>query len=422
MKAWKPKKGDIPNTGLIGEYLNHMSTTETPLLYDIWCGLWLVSVACGRHIILPRPHAPVFLNMYVVLAAESGITRKSSAVRKCSKITREFHQLLDEVERPFVIENKTTPEAITHKLTHQSIDKGHAECVITIDEMVTFFGREKYNQAMPGLLTDLYDCPVMRSGGGSLVRGEVLLRNVWINILTASTPSWLTSAINPDIVEGGFTSRTYFVVNEVRKQLVAWPEDTQTATVSGMAATMRHIRSKARLYQEVGISDDALAFYKNWYRSRYIYRDPYRASFDSREDAHILRIASLLSINDGRYKIHRRDVVFAIRLIAAVKEAGATLFEGSGSNANLIIGLDRIRDILISAGRDYVKRSEITLKVRKWINGAEIGAAIDVMHELGMIQKFTVEVGRGRPAEVYRATRSLAQRTAISEVMASMEN
>src|SRR5258708_5404574 len=96
----------VPADSFLGQYMEHMQEQETPQAYDFFCGLWLMSLAM-RGCVVNRPRAPVHMNMYCILAAESGTTRKSSAVRAATKIAREF--LGDDA---ILIEAKTTPEQL----------------------------------------------------------------------------------------------------------------------------------------------------------------------------------------------------------------------------------------------------------------------------------------------------------------------
>ena len=69
-----------PNT-FIGKYMSYMSGLETPSSYDFWTAVWLTSLALGRGLVVSRPRIPVHMNWYIILCAEGGLTRKSTACR-----------------------------------------------------------------------------------------------------------------------------------------------------------------------------------------------------------------------------------------------------------------------------------------------------------------------------------------------------
>lgn len=397
----------------IGRYMSLCANSETPHAYDFWTACWLLSSAVGRSVVVDRPGAPVYLNLFAILVAESGVTRKSTAVRRATGLYRQIKP-----EHVNLVESRITPELLEHQLSMSAIEGNKSQAVISIDELVKFLGREKYVSAMPTLLTDLYDCPSVRVGGGTFLRGQTVLKEVFVSFLSASTPSWLIRAVNPDVIEGGFTSRVVFVVAEHPKQLSPWPTAVNKELEEQLINDLKAIQHRAAGLHNIQISDGARSKFTNWYRSREIYRDPFRSSFQSREDGHILRCAALLCISDGTWEIQATHIVNAIRAITQTREDGAGIFEGTGTNGRVITGIDKIRDKLLAAGLNGLKQTEITKALQGKLEGAEVKAALDIMHELGLVQQFqNVQLGKGRPSTIWRATQHLASSKAIDLVM-----
>lgn len=404
-----------PDT-FIGSFLKYCENSETPYAYDFWTAMWMLSVALGRNIIVDRPSAPIYLNMYVVLVAESGVTRKSTAVRRGVRLIRDMCG-----DDNLLIESKITPEKLENDLFLQTVEFQRAHATIAIDELVKFLGKERYVEQMPTLLTDLYDCPEIRSGGGTLLRGRTLLRDVYINFLSASTPSWLLRAVNPDVIEGGFTSRVIFVVAEQPKRRSPWPEAADINIGVEVREALDSIRNNASNISRIAISDGALKKFSAWYRSRDIKRDPFRASFQSREDSHVLRIAALLSVNDDTWEIQNTHLVNAIRIVTEAREDGARIFEGTGTNSKIIMGVDAVRDKLLAAGVNGIKQSELTKALQRYMNAEHVVTALDIMHDLNMVQRFDgIKLGKGRPTTMWRATQSLLSSKAIDTIITSM--
>jgi hypothetical protein len=376
----------------------------------------MMSVALGRDIVVDRPGAPVYLNMYCVLVAESGVTRKSTAVRRAVKFIRDFCD-----EKQLLIESKITPEKLENDLFMQTIEFDRAQAAIAIDELVKFLGRERYVEQMPTLLTDLYDCPTIRTGGGTLLRGRTSLRNIYINFLSASTPSWLLRAVNPDVIEGGFTSRVIFVVAEKPKRSSPWPTEPKEQLSTDIRNALKGLAEKGRSVASIRISDGAKKKFSAWYKSRDLRRDPFRASFQSREDSHVLRVAALLSVNDNTWEIQNHHVVVAIRLVTQAREDGATIFEGTGTNSRIVLGVDALRDKLLAAGINGTKQSELTKAMQRYMDAQHVRTALDIMHDLDMVQRFDgIQVGKGRPTTMWRAKQSLISPKALDNIINSL--
>lgn len=404
-----------PDT-FIGQYMLYCEGSETPYAYDFWTALWIISVAIGRDIIVDRPGAPVYLNIYCILVAESGITRKSTAVRRVVSFARELCN-----ERNLLIESKITPEKLEFDLALQTLEHGSARASIAIDELVKFLGKEKYVETMPTLLTDLYDCPTLRTGGGSLSRGRTTLRNVHLNFLSASTPSWLLRAVNPDVIEGGFTSRVIFVVSEKAKRSSPWPIRLDDNLRSQLTEQLTSIKEQAKSVLGIGLSEGAMKKFSNWYRSRELKRDTFRSSYQSREDGHVLRIAALLCISDDTWEIQATHILSAIKLVIETREQGASIFEGTGTNNRIVLGVDALRDKLMGAGIGGIKQSDLTKSMQRYMSADHVKAALEIMHELDMVQKFAgIQVGKGRPTTLWRAKQSLTSTKALDTVLNSL--
>jgi hypothetical protein len=401
-----------PDT-FIGTYLRYCDNSETPYAYDFWTALWMLSVAVGRGIVVDRPSAPIYLNLYCVLVAESGVTRKSTAVRRSVNLVRDLCG-----DDNLLVESKITPEKLENDLFLQTIEFGRAQATIAIDEMVKFLGKERYVEQMPTLLTDLYDCPAIRSGGGTLLRGRTLLKDVYLNFLSASTPSWLLRAVNPDVIEGGFTSRVIFVVAEKPKRSQPWPIKSDGLLTDTITEQLRSIQETAARVAQVHINDTAKKKFSAWYKSREIKRDPFRASFQSREDSHVLRVSALLAINDGTWEIQNHHLVHAIKIITEAREDGAAIFEGTGTNNKLVLGVDALRDKLLVAGINGIKQGELTKALQRYMDAQHIKTALDIMHELDMVQRFDgINLGRGRPVTMWRAKQSLINPRALDSII-----
>jgi hypothetical protein len=404
-----------PNT-FLHRYLQYMAPLETPLAYDFWCGMWLISNAIGRRIIVNRPKAPVFLNLYIVLCADAGTTRKSTAIRMCEKVYRSA----DFSDDTLTITGSITPEKLREQMAIKSSTVGHASAAIIVSELVTFLGKEQYAIAMPGMLTDLYDCPSIRDYS-RMTTNNTVIQNVFVSFAAASTPSWLVRAINPDVIEGGFTSRCLFIIEERRKHLVAWPDDDAVGDMSPALGTeLRHIRKMAEHWGRVGIGLTANARTKfvNWYGQRRDgdTNDPFVASFEAREDHHILRLAALLCANDDSWQIDAHHIGHAIKLITHHKNSAASLFGANKEAARLTGGIDKLRRVLLEAGELGIGQSDLLFKTRNALKTRELEYSLAIMHEMEMVQKFEIPTS-GRKKTIWRATNKILLRNLNQLVM-----
>ena len=397
----------VPPDSFLGHYMIYMQTQETATAFDFWSGLWCISSACARATYVARPRAPIYLNLFVVLVGESGVARKTTSVAMSTRCVR---RLLG-AHHVGHIDSKVTPERLDQLLMERTQEYGTAQICITCPELAVFMGTESYVAHMPIMLTDLYDCPDTRIGGGTVSRGSVLQEHVWVNLLSASTPTWLLKTVNPNVIEGGFTSRCYFIISNEPKRLIPWPEDPDPDLFKDLQDDLHIIANEVRTRGPIHVTDTAMERFRQWYATRERSIDPFKQSFEAREDAHVLRVAALLCINDGSFAIKRGHVNIAIRLISEVKVQSGAIFETGEVRSKFAAGLDVLRAQLISAGMDPVLRSQLYNKVRYHVSYQEFLTLLEVLHEIRAIQRFEVRTGeRGRPAEWVRGTNLLLAR------------
>lgn len=397
----------VPRDSFMGRYLSYMQSQETALPYDWWCGLFCMATACARNVYVDRPRAPVYLNLYVVLVGESGIPRKTTAISTAARLVRSIVASNNDIAH---IDGKITPEKLDDLLHERTMEHGSAQLVITVAELAVFMGVERYIAHMPILLTDLYDCPTLRQPGGTLARGAVHQRNVWLSFLSASTPIWLLKTVNPNVIEGGFTSRCYFIISNTPKRRIAWPDANDEQLWQDLQDDLRIIAEEARLHGRIELAGSGVDAFTKWYNAREHSLDAFRQSFEAREDAHVLRIAALLSINDGSWLIKRAHISIAIRIIREMKNATGGIFESAEARTKFATGFDIIRSTLMTTGMDPMPRHKLYRKCRNAISRDDFAMLIEVMHEIGAVQRFEVPSDGGRPTDYIRGTNLLLSR------------
>jgi hypothetical protein len=353
--------------------------------------------------------------MYLVLIGDSGIARKTTSVSTAGNLVRATLEGSD----VGYLDAKTTAEKLDDLLHERTMDTGSAQLCIAIPELAVFLGTERYTHNMPTLLTDLYDCPSHRHGGGTISRGACIQRDVWLSFLSASTPVWLLKTVNPNVVEGGFTSRCLFVISNQPKKRIPWPDGTDAADDRAwLLDDLRTIRTRATESNAIMLTDGGMATYQKWYRNRTQSFDAFRQTFEAREDAHVLRVAALLCINDDTWRIDHHHISKAIQLVQAAKQGSGSIFEGGAVRTKYSTSLDAIRSSLISSGMDPIPKYILARKCKRGLAIDEFNALLEVLHEIGAVQRFVDPLHeRGRPAEYYRGTAGLMARGLGDQVL-----
>lgn len=407
----------IQENSFIHNYMTWMSEHETPEIYDLMCAIWCLSIALGRDVIVDRPRAPVHLNTYMILVSESGIMRKSTSISAALGIVREFHRLTH--SPMLLVESKITMGAMLDDLARSSLQTGTSQMVLVASELAAMLGRGAQIGGVPALLTDLYDCPAERAGGGSIHSGTLNLTNCYAAFLAGSTPSWLERAVRPEIIAGGFTSRCYFVTGKIRKRLVAWPTGTggNTDAKSQLVTQLMELADDSKAHTRIDISDHAKHTFTGWYTERPLHKDTYRESFESREDGHVLRLAGLMAANERQWLISDDHVRRAIGLVATLKRCGTDLFTGGEIERYDLKVLRKMRAEILSAGAGGISRSDLYSAL--FVSGRgrqEFHTLLNTMHELELVRAVDVPT-KGRTKRMFIATEYLKNELLLQEVV-----
>ena len=148
-------------------------------------------------------------NMYVVLVGPSGKCRKGTAMSQGYDFLKEMGTKMaaESTTREALIQalqqsNDTQVDPVTNKMYL------HASLTIYSQELTVFLGYN--NVALMSDLTDWYDC---RSSWTYRTKhqGTDEIIGVYVNLIGATTPELLQTALPRDAIGGGLTARMIFV-------------------------------------------------------------------------------------------------------------------------------------------------------------------------------------------------------------------
>jgi hypothetical protein len=184
----------LPEGDFIESYKKYASSiTDAPEIYHEMVGVVLLSTVIGNKITF----GDIKPNIYAVLVGKSTIMRKSVSINCAMNI-------LGKVNPNYIIPSDFSPEALGDRLSK------NPRGLIYWSEFSQFLSIATGRSYMSGakeIITDLFDCPKERT---RILREEtIVIKNPYINILTATTKAWMKIDRN-DLVSG-FLGRFTFV-------------------------------------------------------------------------------------------------------------------------------------------------------------------------------------------------------------------
>lgn len=323
----------------IDGYLQYTDNSEPPTMYKRWVAISCIAACLQRKCFLEWGELTFFPNMYVVLVGPSGKCRKGTAMGVGARFLREIG--ID------LAAEAITREALIRELkesTEQSIDtktgdvEYHASLTIYSQELTVFLGYN--NLQLISDITDWYDCRE-RWTYRTKNMGTDEIVGVWVNLIGATTPDLVRSALPQDAVGGGLSSRIIFVYEEEKSKSVAAP--FLTSEDQALSEKLSHdLEDIYTMRGKFRITDDFLEKWIKWYEKQegnppfnleqfqgYIHRRP----------NHILKLCMILSASSRTDMVITADILDrAIDILTKTERKMPQTFAGYGkaSTAELV--------------------------------------------------------------------------------------
>lgn len=316
--------------------------SEAPDSFLLWAGITAVAGATQRQVWTRWVYRRWFPNTYLMLVGPTG-SRKSSALFFARDMMKATNIPLSS--------DALTKEAIIEQMVERNKTRLPKRSALTIcvSEFMTFFG----NTGLPMLefLTDVYDCHD-KWEYATRKRGVEPVDNVFLNLLGATTPSWLSETFTPAFTDHGFVGRTVFVAEDGPRFRKSRPKETREMQ-DMYVALLEDLARIATLKGEFQWSQEGEEYFDNYYDNEYpLEKIDYRLSgYLERKPAHILKTAMVLAIADSdSLVLTSQHFATARQLLEQLEPKMVKAFRTIGRNIHAQ-DLERIyADILTSGG------------------------------------------------------------------------
>jgi len=308
--------------------------TEVPRNYFFWAALSSIAATVNGQIWIRQGKFVHYPNMYIVLLGPPA-NGKTVAIDRAEEIVREIDDIA-------VSGQSETAEGLIRHMRDKCVRQmvlpppdgavSYTPISLYLSELSNFFGKDP--AGMIDLLTGIWD-----RGGRTFHRrtkgqGEDMIPRPNVNLLSGTTPAWITQYLKTDIVGGGFTRRIVFA-NEPRRDpahRVAWPEDTP-AQKNAKARCVLYGKRLRSLIGEVQYTDGAKKAYIDWYNTRPPATTEEEEGYHGSKPSLMLKVAMLLAVSrEPKLVITEEDVKVALALLEASELHRQRVFQAVGRN------------------------------------------------------------------------------------------
>ena len=313
----------------IDTYCEYMYDTEPPISYIRWSAISAVAAAMQRRIYV-RLNDVTYPNMYIVLVGPNA-SRKGTAMRPAGRILRELGI-------PLSVE-ETSGAALVRQLKNAHEDAlingtiyGHNSLTIFSEELTVFLGSNQ--TSLMSALCQWYDCPDFWDKD-TVGRGREPIRDIWVNILAATTPILLRSSLPQDAIGSGLTSRIISIYEPDQGKLVIFDIETPERKELRMMLThdLEVIRS---IYGEFKLGEGWMEEYAKWRIATYgkkPFRDYRFDGYFGRRPTHIIRLSMIVSMSrSNELVLTAQDFNRALQFLEEAEIKMPQTFSGLGES------------------------------------------------------------------------------------------
>jgi hypothetical protein len=386
-EAPKKKKTERVLNNWLMKYGEYTIESESPEQFHLWTGLSIIASTVRRNVYLNQGTHILFPNMYVILIGPPGRVRKSTSIRL-------GRHLLLGVEGIHFGADSLTREELIRSLAKISTGSKQAAMTIHSTELSSLI--EPSGIKMIQFLTDIFDGDY-KWRYSTKHQGKDVINNPILNILAATTPTWIADGLPADVIGHGFTSRVLFVYGADRRFLRPFPGQLDGELARNLQADLDHI---SRIEGDFTWGEGSKDCYKEIYEEidAQIPKDYRVEGFHNRKDIYTLKVAMLLSIaRSDDLVIYPGDITTAYAALSAIEESMHKTFSAVGK-------YDHAADTerLLAAIREDGELTSEEIHQRFYAVGSvdDIGKMIQMLRSQGVVEMI---LQKGKKPTIFRA-------------------
>lgn len=312
-------------------YMEYTEDSEPPKMFHLWTAISTIASAMQRKCYLRWGTLTFYPNMYIVLVAPSGKCRKGTAMDPA-------RDLLNTLALPLAAE-ATTREALIRALreansTNFDPNTGdqhfHSSLSIHSKELTVFLGYD--NQQLMMDLTDWFDCH-NRWTYRTKTQGDDDIIGVWVNLIGATTPELIQTALPPDAIGGGLTSRIIFVYESRKYKTAIYPTPGDHDLYKGIISDLERIHLMAGQFK---VTDEFVDIWTEWYPAQEMdppNLGPNLSGYLERRPTHVMKLSMIVSASrSSELLITGDDINKAIKILHATERRMPQVFSGVGKS------------------------------------------------------------------------------------------
>lgn len=315
-------------------YANYTEVSEAPLSFDFWTGVAAIAGALRRQVYIDEIKFRLYPNFYIFFVAPPGVATKSTTLSVGMRLLRQVDGIvigpssmtwqglvkgLSNAKQLIPLSDPNTTDPLALEYYPQSA------VICEVSELGTFL--DMRNGELISVLIDLWDGKDVPFERWLSTKEDTKIENPLINIIGATTPSWLDENFEEGTIGGGLTSRIVFVYGEEKRRFIPYISDLVENEQNKILeeALVHDLREIAKLKGQFTITRSARNIVGEWYEQHWTkpeehIDDPRFAGYRARKFAHLHKLAMVLSAStDDSLVINEDHIMMAFYFLKGIE-------------------------------------------------------------------------------------------------------
>lgn len=310
------------------DYTDHM---EAPQLMRSWAGISAIASVLRRKVWIDQDQFIWTPGLYIVFVGPPGVITKSTTTDLSTSLLRELPAgIVRFGPNNITWQALATSFAAASEMFQFPLNSGefHPMSAVTLVSRELGSLLNPRDQDLVNLFIELYDGAKVYEKVTKM-SGTDVIECPWINLLGATTPSWIADNVPRSALGGGLISRCIFLYGDEKEKFVAYPKDaiknaaTHAAVRKALISDLEHIATT--LLGPYELTPAAKAWGTQWYEqlwrdAKSHYSDDKLMGYIARKQTHMHKLSMILcAVYKDEQIIEVEDLQLADRMLAATE-------------------------------------------------------------------------------------------------------
>lgn len=321
----------------LSAYQSYASISEAPKRMHTWCAIGTIAGALRRKVWIDMRRFMWYPSFYIILVGPPGIVTKSTTIDTGASLLKRIPGI------------KFGPDSITWQALVTAFAAAAEDFEYAGEwypmSALTFTSAEfgslvdLRNNDMVNLLIEMWDGKksyekITKMSGNDIISAP------WINMMAATTPSWITDTMPPGMIGGGLSSRCIFVYADEKEHFVAYPDEHihKASDLKHQEDLVEDLIAISELAGPFSISPAARTWGRKWYTD--LWESAKRQMDDrmvigylARKQTHLHKTGMVLSASRGdSYIIEEEDLNLANLMLGDLERDMPRVFANIGAS------------------------------------------------------------------------------------------